>query len=161
MSTHTFPSECRLIPINTYLVGLEGVFVLEWNLGEGGWSIYTHPTWKPGLTVCARPGLLFTLSRCGLSFVFLSNYPSLSESMCQSNSLECKNRALARAEGDEGKGWETCSLISTFLKAECHFIVTTKLKVGIYSVGKRTALVLSLMFLIVIFKFNEKCNRIK
>lgn len=48
---------------------------------------FTHTTWKPCLTDCTRPGLLFTLSRCGLPLVFLSNYPSLSESMCQSNSL--------------------------------------------------------------------------
>lgn len=59
---------------------------------------FTHTTWKPCLTDCTRPGLLFTLSRCALPLVFLSNYPSLSESMCQSNSLESKSRAWDRVQ---------------------------------------------------------------
>lgn len=63
----------------------------------------THITWKPCLTDCTRPGFLFTLSRCGLPLVFLSNYPSLSESMCQSNSLESESRAWARAGGWGGR----------------------------------------------------------
>lgn len=70
-------------------------------VGLGGhwrWVKHSHTTWKPCLTDCTRPGLSFTLSRCGLPLVFLSNYPSLSESMCQSNSLESESSAWARAE---------------------------------------------------------------
>lgn len=82
----------------------------------------THITWKPCLTDCTRPGFLFTLSRCGLPLVFLSNYPSLSESMCQSNSLECESRAWARAERERGRGAEKPRVSSSqFFKAQCHF----------------------------------------
>lgn len=57
---------------------------------------FTRISWKPRSTDRARSGLLLTLSRCGLQLVLLSNYPSLSESMCQSNSSESENRARPR-----------------------------------------------------------------
>lgn len=84
---------------------------------------FTHATWKPCLTDCTRPGRLFTLSRCGLPLVFLSNYPSLSESMCQSNSLESQSRAWARAEREGGRegARETYSLISTVFESTVSF----------------------------------------
>lgn len=47
---------------------------------------FSHATRKPRLAECTRPGLLFTLTRCGLQLVFLRNYPSLTASMCQSKS---------------------------------------------------------------------------
>lgn len=90
-----------LIPINLLLVGAER---------ERSWRVLSRTeepvmvgktfaciSWKPRPTDRARPGLFLTLSRCGLPLVLLSNYPSLSESMCQSNSSESENRAWARA----------------------------------------------------------------
>lgn len=98
-----------LIPINLLLI---------WGrVEEGSWRALcwtggplkvdktsTHTTWESCLTDCTRPALLFTLSRCGLPLVFLSNYPSLSESMCQSNSMESESRARARAEREREGG---------------------------------------------------------
>lgn len=85
-----------LIPINLLLVP-DG-----WRAGRvgpgGRWRrkhSHTQPQ-KPRLTDCTRPALLFTLSRCGLPLVFLSNYPSLTQSMCQSKSLRVR-AARARA----------------------------------------------------------------
>lgn len=90
---------------------------------------FTHATWKPCLTDCTRPGLLFTLSRCGLPLVFLSNYPSLSESMCQSNSLRARaGPGPGQRERESDGGRETYSLISTvfffFLK---HSVISESL----------------------------------
>lgn len=69
----------------------------DWRAGPGGpasgreaaegENILTRNPKAPRLTDCTRPGLLFTLTRCGLQLVFLRNYPSLTESMCQSKSL--------------------------------------------------------------------------
>lgn len=104
-----------LIPINLFLVltgwreGLGG-FALDQEAVEGGESIHTQ-TESPCLTDCARPGLLFTLNRCGLPLVFLRNYPSLSESMCQSNSLRVRAGPLPGHRESNG-GRETHSLIS-------------------------------------------------
>lgn len=96
-----------LIPINLLLVSI-GVEGGSWRVcvGLGGrwrWVKHSHTTWKPCLTDCTRSGFLFTLSRCGLPLVFLSNYPSLSESMCQSHSFEMESRVWARAEREGGK----------------------------------------------------------
>lgn len=84
-----------LIPMNLLLV--PG----GWRAGRGGLALgraktFSHATRKPRLTDRPGPGLLFTLSRCGLPLVFLSNYPSLTESMCQSKSLRVR-AARARA----------------------------------------------------------------
>lgn len=96
-----------LIPINLFLIGAErreGGACWRVCVGlRGQWRWVGRArahTLTRTLTDCARPGLLFTLSRCGLPLVLLCNYPSLSESMCQSNSLESESRVWARAGRD-------------------------------------------------------------
>lgn len=98
-----------LIPINLLLVGTgwRGGSWWVW-VGMGGrwrWVKHSHTqNLKASLTDCTRPGLLFTLSRCGLPLVFLSNYPSLSESMCQSNGLRARaGPGPGQREGEKGR----------------------------------------------------------
>lgn len=120
-----------LIPINLFLVltgwreGLGG-FALDQEAVEGGENIHTQ-TESPCLTDCTRPGLLFTLNRCGLPLVFLSNYPSLSESMCQSNSLRVRAGPLPGHRESNG-GRDPQPHLNHFLKAYCDFTLITRLK---------------------------------
>lgn len=76
---------------------------------------FSHATRKPRLTDCTRPGLLFTLSRCGLPLVFLSNDPSLTESMCQSKSLRVRAARAPRATQAETRSF------ASFFKAVASF----------------------------------------
>lgn len=81
---------------------------------------FSHAIQKPCLKDCTRPGPLFTLSRCGLPLVFLSNYPSLTESMCQSNSLRVR-AGLGRGHWERRRKREQQLRLANFFKARLSF----------------------------------------
>lgn len=93
---------------------------------------FSRATQKPRLTDCTRPGPLFTLSRCGLPLVFLSNYPSLTESMCQSNSL----RVRAGPGREQRRKRDPQLGLTNFFKPDYHFRVITRLKAWLVQAWK-------------------------